>query len=275
MVPLLDCEGNRTYNFNVPTTMATKRPHPSVHPSRQEQVPSEPSRKKRKPNLKASAPGAKTFKKAHPVNELKSRVRSLRRQLERNDGLSAVVQQEKERALRAAEDELERNQRAKQRSDMIGKWHKVRFFDRRKAEKRVKKAKKEVQDSGDGEAGKKVLEQKVKDAEVDVQYAVYYPLEKDYVPLFPRKQKGSEDDDEDVGEVERKGDPVMWETVKRCMADGTLDALRNGRLEGTGKKGSGPDAGRSTKKRPKTSSKVADNGDQAESDDEGGTGFWE
>ena len=99
--------------------MATKRPHPSVHPSRTAQVPveaSEPSRKRRKPNLKANTPGAKTFKKAHPVNELKSRVRSLKRQLERNDSLSAVEQQEKERALRHAEEELARNERAKKRS---------------------------------------------------------------------------------------------------------------------------------------------------------------
>lgn len=260
--------------------MATKRPAPTVHPSRHEQVPSEPSRKRRKPNIKANA-GAKSFKKAHPVNELKSRIRSLKRQLERNDSLSAVAQQEKERALRAAEDELERNQTAKRRNDMIGKWHKVRFFDRRKAEKRVRRAKKELEGLDEGDGGREGLEQRVRDAEVDVKYAVYYPLEVEYVPLFPRKRKGSEDEDaegDEVGEVERQGDSVMWETVKRCMEDGTLDALRNGKLSGPEKGGDDDDATmkHTTTKQPKHSSKAENREEAGESEgDEAGGSFWE
>ena len=259
--------------------MATKRPHPAVHPSRHDQVPSEPSRKRRKRNLKANNSGSKTFKKAHPVNELKSRIRSLKRQLERNDNLSAVVQQEKERALRAAEDELERNERAKQRSDMIGKWHKVRFFDRRKAEKRLKRVRKELDatDMGDVEA-RGAVEQLVKDAEVDVKYAVYFPLEKEYVPLFPRKKKANAHEDaegEDTGEVERQGDLAMWERVRQCVANGTLDALRNGRLDADA---DGSDAARSSRKRSKLLAKAQrherDAGNDEESD-EGGSAFWE
>lgn len=260
--------------------MATKRPHPAVHPSHHDQVPSEPSRKKRKPNLKASQPGAKTFKKAHPVNELKSRIRSLKRQLERNDALSAVVQQEKERALRAAEDELERNERARKRSEIIGRWHKVRFFERRKAEKRVKRLRKEIEGlSGEERSG---VEGRLEEAEVDVKYAVYFPLERDYVPLFPnrKKREGSEGDDgeeDEQGEVERQGDPAMWAMVKRCMADGTLDALRNGGLE-KGRKDEASDDGRARKKRPKptTRAKKRDGGAASEDEsDEGGNAFWE
>lgn len=255
--------------------MATKRPHASVHPSRQDQVPAEPSRKKRKPNIKA---GAKSFKKAHPVNELKSRIRSLKRQLERNESLTAVAQQEKERALRAAEDELERNVRAKQRNDMIGKWHRIRFFDRRKAEKRLKRAKKELQDVVHGDAKTAALEKKASDAEVDVKYAIYYPLEKDYVPLFPRRKKGSDDEDKDGGDAERKGDPVMWETIKQCKATGTLDALRNGRLDQVRKLDEVSEESRPAKKRQvhqqskaRSDGKIHSDGDS----DEGGNAFWE
>lgn len=262
-------------------TMATKRPHPSVHPSRHEQVPAEPSRKRRKPNAKAG-PGAKSFKKAHPVNELKSRIRSLKRQLERNDSLSAVAQQEKERALRAAQDELERNERATKRNEMIGKWHKVRFFDRRKAEKRLKRAKKELDAAVNDKATKEGLERRVEDAEVDVKYAIFYPLEKEYAPLFPRRKQGNEDDEadgEDGAELERKGDPVMWEAVRRCMAEGTLDAQRNGRLEADRERDEDFESGRKRKKRTTQFSKatkheVEDAASGAESD-EGGAGFWE
>jgi hypothetical protein len=215
--------------------MATKRPF--VHPSRQEQVPTEPNRKRQKPNHLS---GGKSFKKAHPINDLKSQVRSLRRLLEHNDDLPANVRVEKERALKSAQHELEETLKAKKRSEMIARYHKVRFFDRQKATKRLKRARKEL-DACVEEEGKAALEQKVKDAEVHVNYAIYYPLDRAYVALFPTKKKekkdgeqsedeGEEHEDKAAKEVERQGDKEMWEKVRQCMAEGTLDALRNGKL---------------------------------------------
>ncbi|KAK5712543.1 hypothetical protein LTR17_017924 [Elasticomyces elasticus] len=216
--------------------MATKRPHESiaVHPSRQDQVPAEPSRKRQR--KEAGRPAHITgpsFKKAHTVHDLKANIRSLRRLLSNPvDKLPATVRVEKERALRTAESELAETEKAKKRSEVIGKWHKVRFFERQKAGKRVKKLKKEV-GLGEGEdAGEKLRE-----AEVDVAYAVYFPLEREYVPLFARKKKvegEGEDDSPEPAEYERQGDAVMWETVRKCMEDGTLEALRNGKLNGDG-----------------------------------------
>ncbi|KAK5708545.1 hypothetical protein LTR17_020578 [Elasticomyces elasticus] len=213
--------------------MATKRPHESViHPSRQDQVPAEPSRKRQR--KEAGRPAHITgpsFKKAHTVHDLKANIRSLRRLLSNPvDKLPATVRVEKERALRTAESELAETEKAKKRSEVIGKWHKVRFFERQKAGKRVKKLKKEL---GSGED----VEVKLKEAEVDVAYAVYFPLEKEYVPLFARKKKvegEAEDDSPEPAEYERQGDMEMWEKVKKCMEDGTLEALRNGKLTGDG-----------------------------------------
>ncbi|TKA24393.1 hypothetical protein B0A50_06713 [Salinomyces thailandicus] len=220
--------------------MATKRSAPAVHPSRQEQVPEEPRRKRQKPNNL----GKKSFKKAHAVNDLKSQVRSLRRLLERNDDLPPTIRIEKERALRTAQHELEEEQKAKKRSDMIGQYHKIRFFDRQKATKRLKRARKELTEAATGTAEeRKALERRVADAEVDVNYAIYYPLDQAYKALFPSKkqparggdQDGSHEpeDGEERKEVERQGDAEAWGKVKQCMADGTLDALRNGKLTGT------------------------------------------
>jgi hypothetical protein len=207
--------------------MATKRPAPHVHPSRQDQVPNEPRRKRQKPNYA----GPKSFKKARPVNELKNQIRSLKRLLERNDRLPATVRQEKERALQTAQHELLQAEKAQKRSEMIGKYHKIRFFDRQKATKRLKRARKELQ-ACESEGDKRVrLKRAVEDAEVEVNYAQYFPLDQPYVSLFPRK---NEDEDEggseEQGGSERKGDEVMWQKVKECMVDGTLDALRNGKL---------------------------------------------
>ncbi|KAK5125316.1 hypothetical protein LTR85_000425 [Meristemomyces frigidus] len=211
--------------------MATKRPAPSVHPSRQEQVPDEPRRKRQKPNHL----GSKSFKKAHTVNDLKSQIRSLTRLLEHNDDLPANIRIEKERALQTAQHDLDEEQRAKKRSDMIGRYHKIRFFDRQKATKRLKRAKKELAELATGPKSERTeVEKRVEEGEVDVAYAMYYPLDQPYRALFPTKQKKEDDADdvvaEEVKDVERQGDPEMWQKVKQCMADGTLDALRNGKL---------------------------------------------
>jgi hypothetical protein len=216
-------------------TMATKRPAPQVHPSRRDQVPGEPKRKRRKPDHT----GPKPFKKARPVNALKSQIRSLKRLLEHDDRLPATVRVEKERELQTAEYEFAQVQRAQQRSDIIGKYHKIRFFDRQKATKRLKRARKELRAYEGDEEGREELGKKVDDAEVDVNYAIYFPLEQNYVSLFPRKKpKPEAEEEEEVDEekgqadtVERQGDPQMWERVKQCMAYGTLDKLRNERSD--------------------------------------------
>lgn len=216
--------------------MVTKRTAAYIHPSRRDRIPNEHRRKRQKPDNA----GAKTFKKAHPVNELKSQIRSLRRLLERNDSLPADVRVEKERALQTARHELEEAEKARRRNEMIGRYHKIRFFDRQKATKRLKRARKELDGCPDGDEGRTELARRVQDAEVDINYAQYYPLDRHYVSLFPRrKTKGDDDDNSEEGEdgangneaiVERKGDTEMWERVKQCMANGTLDALRNGKL---------------------------------------------
>lgn len=271
--------------------MATKRAAPLVHPSRQDQVPDEPRRKRQKPEHASS----KSFKKAHPVNDLKSQVRSLKRLLERNDDLPANVRVEKERALQSAQHELEETQRAKKRSEMIGKYHKIRFFDRQKATKRLKRARKELQGCEHASDKRAELEKRVKDAEVDVDYAQYFPLDQNYVSLFPRKQDdGSGEGDRDSLDgqspaAERKGDVGMWERVKQCMADGTLDALRNGKMtdverseehavlmlssaKGQQRKRRGDVRGHAAKRNASTKSPA---GGRSESDDESEGGFFE
>ena len=193
--------------------MAPKRPLETTHPSRLTQVPSEPRPKKQKPNTLAPT----SFKKAHPLNPLKSRVRSLRRLLENpTASLPADVRVEKERALQTAQRELDEESQAKVRSEMIGRWHRVRFFERQKATKRLKRARKEGR------------EEEAREAETDVMYAMYFPLEVPYVPLYPVKR--GEDGEAGV-EVERQGDKEMWGRVRECMREGTLEALKHGRLE--------------------------------------------
>jgi hypothetical protein len=113
--------------------------------------------------------------------------------------------------------------------------------DRQKGTRILKKLKKELQAEED-EGKKQDLARRVHNAEVDVNYAIYYPLMKPYASLYPksRKEKAADSDESGEGgsgdksnrEVDGpKGDLAMWKTVEEAMAEGTLDALRN-RKEG-------------------------------------------
>jgi len=215
--------------------MASKRPAPDIHPSRREQVPGEPARKKVKPNH-----GTKSFKKAHPVNEIKTQIRSLKRLLSSSD-LPPGVRITKERALASAQHELTESQAADRRSKMIARYHKVRFFDRQKATKRLKKARKALKDCEDvGE--REQLGKQVDDYELDVHYAMYFPLDVPYVALYPTIRIKVEDEEDEADEVmtkrsgdgERKGDPKMRELVRKCLANGKQDKLKNGKLDENG-----------------------------------------
>ncbi|KAK5107485.1 hypothetical protein LTR62_001103 [Meristemomyces frigidus] len=232
--------------------MATKRPHAAIaesthaqtHPSRRGLVPGTetPPPSKRARKEKPAHITGPSFKKAHTVHGLKSRIRSLRRGLQHNDALPATIREEKERALKSAETELAETERKKKRSEVIGRWHKVRFFERKRAEKRLALLKKRLADQGMGAVEKVGLERDVKEAEVDVAYTISFPLETEYVPLFPRRRKG-EDKDEEMekdkyidsrdaeGEFVRLGEKAMWERVRQSMADGTLEVLREGKLD--------------------------------------------
>lgn len=265
--------------------MASKRPAPQVHASRQAQVPGEPKRKRQKPENA----GPKSFKKAHPVNELKSQIRSLKRLLQRDEKLPGTVRMEKERQLQTAQRELENTQKAKQKSDMISRYHKIRFFDKQKATKRLKRARKELKAyEGDGE-GRERLARRIDEGEVDVNYAQYSPLDQHYVSLFPRKgvdeEGGADEEDksEQYGEDERKGDEKMRQQIRQCMQDGTLDALRHGRLLRDEGRAQWPDIDEQRKKdaqamraaSQRRSRQHGEEGEEVQEEDERGGGFFE
>ncbi|KAF1843006.1 uncharacterized protein K460DRAFT_407380 [Cucurbitaria berberidis CBS 394.84] len=174
-------------------------------------------------------------------NALKSRIRDLKRLLvhvESVEGhkMSAGMRIERERELEACEHELKENVESSREADyrqkMIGKYHQVRFFDRQRATRILKRLKKEMSASED-EPQKTKLNQRIHNAEVDVNYAIYYPLMKPYSSLYPKSKTGksaeAEEEDDDKGNREvdgPKGNVEMWRAVEKAMTEGTLDTLR-------------------------------------------------
>jgi hypothetical protein len=277
--------------------MATKRPAHDVHPSRQEQVPrdSHPRKRQKPDNLS----GSKSFKKARPVNELKTSIRNIKRLLERdvaeksmgeaggkNKPLPPKVRISKERELASAQHELAESVAAEKRSKMIARYHKVRFFDRQKATKRLKRARKAMKECEDDAVRREELAREADECELDVQYAMYYPLDVPYVALYPshKKAEGQEEDsDGKVVEVVRQGDTEMRALLKKCVAEGRLDALRNGKLDKDGNykpvEGAGNDETKTKEKKKaedKSGKRKAEEMEpEAASDDESDGGFFE
>jgi hypothetical protein len=193
----------------------------------------------------------------------------------------------KERELASAQHELAESVAAEKRSKMIARYHKVRFFDRQKATKRLKRARKAMKEVEDDAARREELAREADECELDVQYAMYYPLDVPYVALYPshKKAEGQEEDsDGKVVEVARQGDAEMRALLKKCVAEGKLDALRNGKLDKDGNykpvEGAGDDETKAKDKKKKAEDKngkrkAEEMEPEAASDDESDGGFFE
>ena len=70
----------------------------------------------------------------------------------------------------------------------------------------------------------------IHNAEVDLNYTLYYPLLKAYVSLYPRQPKDSDKSGDAAPPVDGpKGDINMWKAVEKAMEDETLEDLRESR----------------------------------------------
>ncbi|KAF2261696.1 hypothetical protein CC78DRAFT_535421 [Lojkania enalia] len=183
---------------------------------------------------------------ADSTSGLRSRIRDLRRLLEHVDNqpkyqMPADVRIERERELEACEhvlaEKMATAREAEHRRKMISKYHQVRFFDRQRATRTLKRLKRELSTLED-RSKKAELQPKIHDAEVDVNYAQYYPLLKPYSSLYPKSKRETRNSEELGGEEisnpkakgdtgSPKGDYEIWKAIERAMEEGTLDALRN------------------------------------------------
>jgi len=70
----------------------------------------------------------------------------------------------------------------------------------------------------------------IHDAEVDLNYTLYFPLLKTYVSLYPKQQKeDGKSGDTPPSTDGPKGDVNMWKTVEKAMEEQTLEELRESR----------------------------------------------
>ncbi|EXJ64418.1 hypothetical protein A1O7_00754 [Cladophialophora yegresii CBS 114405] len=193
-----------------------------------------------------------------------TRIHSLKNQLQKQE-LPGTIRQEKERELAALLFEQEQNKLKQEARKNLQRYHFIRFVERQKSERNLKKLVRQ-RDSCNDENARKELEKQIHITEVDLNYAKYAPLGDKYISLFPNDHTDNKDkrkrakfqmnrldfailDEEQQRELRSQyeqaanvvrtaaGDkPPMWYQIEERMEKGEaqLDLLREGKLT-TGK----------------------------------------
>lgn len=134
--------------------------------------------------------------------KIKKKIRDLERLL-RRDNLPANVRVDNERALKALQVQLGNVEQETKTKKVARKYHMVRFFERKKAIRQLKQAKKAYEDAkitNDRKVTKKARTV-LKHKEIDVAYTFMYPKEQKYISLFPNPK--DEDDKTLTANVKR------------------------------------------------------------------------
>ncbi|KAL9039910.1 MAG: hypothetical protein Q9214_004688 [Letrouitia sp. 1 TL-2023] len=163
------------------------------------------------------------------INGLKSKIRDLARMLNHAQNLPAGVRIEKERALVGYQQDLEKTKAEQHRQHMIKKYKMVRFFERQKASRSLKRCQKRLASATVGDPNIQGLREDVHVATVDLNYTLFYPLNEKYVGLFPRNENNVTDPG-NSGNTHQHPKPAMWKIVENCMFSGQLEALREGSM---------------------------------------------
>ncbi|KAI1752374.1 hypothetical protein F4782DRAFT_501608 [Xylaria castorea] len=167
--------------------------------------------------------GPSTEKKPTSINWLKKRARTIERRLNREDSLPANVKHELEKELDHHKQKLDDLVDGKNRSAMITKYHMVRFFERKKADRLAKQIRTQLETITDEEERKR-LQADLHIAEVDALYAKYFPHRERYISLYPVSslyQKGAKAEDASAAarslHTER---PPLWDTIQEVSKKG-------------------------------------------------------
>ncbi|TLD13648.1 uncharacterized protein PgNI_04643 [Pyricularia grisea] len=206
--------------------MGIKRPHASVddiHPDRASRIEGGPAQKKYKQARKSQVDADGS------LAAVKKRARNIERTLSRQ-GASEMppnVRAELEREMSALKYRIESLQEKKHRSQMIGKYHMVRFFERKKAQKLVKYVRKKLDQAEDPEQITE-LKKDLHTAQVDVNYAIYFPFLERYVSLYPNADKSEDQSDAKLALLRSERHPI-WTEIEQAMESGptALQQLQN------------------------------------------------
>ncbi|KAI0200428.1 hypothetical protein F4808DRAFT_428770 [Astrocystis sublimbata] len=161
--------------------------------------------------------------KPSSVNWLKKRARTIERRLNREeDSLPANVRHELEKELDHHKQKLDHLVDGKKRSTMITKYHMVRFFERKKADRLARQIRTQLK-SVTGEEERERLQADLHIAEVDALYAKHFPYREPYISLYPVSSKTDDAKAGDASAAQRSlrtERPPVWDTIEKASQEG-------------------------------------------------------
>ena len=138
------------------------------------------------------AKGARNTTVGGGLPSTKKQARSLERLLRRNASssggtLPADVVKEKQEAVKLLTEKAASNKRIERERHFSKKYHKVKFFERLKCEKRIGVLRKQLAEASVA-TKKAALEEQLREAEHDLLYVQHFPRHKKYLSLFPSEE---------------------------------------------------------------------------------------
>ncbi|KAH6850263.1 hypothetical protein B0I37DRAFT_339483 [Chaetomium sp. MPI-CAGE-AT-0009] len=207
--------------------MGNKRPHQDTEPSGQG---FENAARKRLRTNRPHKPRPQAVD-IDSLNAIKKRARAIERLLARDNlKIPANKQNDLERELAAHKQRIEDGRMKKERSHMIHKYHMVRFFERKKAMRFAKQLEKKVAQATDPEEVAQ-LKTDLHVAQVDIDYAIYFPFMEPYISLYAAAAAGEQGETSKAALYLRSPRPPMWTVVEKTREDGqaALEKLQNRR----------------------------------------------
>uniref|UniRef100_A0A7S4BVM8 rRNA-processing protein EFG1 n=1 Tax=Chrysotila carterae TaxID=13221 RepID=A0A7S4BVM8_CHRCT len=150
---------------------------------------------------------------------IKKRMRSIDRLLQR-ETLPADVRAQKEAEKAALQKQQQQHKRSERERHFSKKYHKVKFFERRKVERQIASHQRELGRAGLSASERESLEARLKSLEADLLYVSHFPRHKKYLSLFPKEN--AED-----AVVAKKRSRIRARILKQAEA-GTLAAQPGG-----------------------------------------------
>lgn len=161
--------------------------------------------------------------------KIKKKIRDIERLLKKNDKLPADKRVEYDRALKALKVELQNTQVQLKAKEIGKKYHMVRFFEKKKAIRKLKQLRKqfeEVNQTGIRKDIKKIRKQ-LRHGEVDLAYVILFPKTEKYISLYPNAKENDEVDMSNpkaklgARKTEERRKQIRKE-VEKLMEDGKL-----------------------------------------------------
>ncbi|EGX47340.1 hypothetical protein AOL_s00086g2 [Orbilia oligospora ATCC 24927] len=196
----------------------------AIHPSRLSQIPRPKTKKPNRPKPPKPQPASTSLTRSQLRKKIRDLTRLLNPPSSATTKLPATTRIDHERALSAYKHELSLQQTSSKVQLLEKRYHKVRFFERRKATRALSRLNREFNaldnnnnntSSADEESKKEKegLIKKIHAAEVDLNYIMHYPPLEKYISLY----RSGDSKDTNQKRVRIRQD------IEKRMEEGTLD----------------------------------------------------